>query len=132
MKVNFFVVMKVPTKTHQQKQVSCRNGKPVFYEPAEVKKVRAAFKNRLSVYAEGIEFTGPLRLVVKFMFHKDNIQTCKWKTTRPDTDNMIKMLKDVMTDLGFWKDDAQVASEHVEKFWTPDHEGVYIEVENLE
>ena len=43
---------------------------------------------------------------------------------------MIKLLKDVMTDLGFWKDDAQVASEITEKFWS-DVPGIFIKVENL-
>ncbi len=35
-----------------------------------------------------------------------------------------------MTDLGYWKDDAQVASETVEKFWA-DLPGIYIEIEQL-
>jgi Holliday junction resolvase RusA-like endonuclease len=40
------------------------------------------------------------------------------------------MLKDCMTVAGFWRDDAEVAVEMIEKFWaeTP---GIYIEVEQL-
>lgn len=41
------------------------------------------------------------------------------------TDNLQKLLKDVMTDLGFWKDDALVVSEHVEKFWAK-VPGIYV------
>lgn len=38
----FFMPMKkVPTITHQQKQVAVVNGKPVFYEPDELKAARA-------------------------------------------------------------------------------------------
>ena len=51
-------------------------------------------------------------------------------TTKPDTDNLQKLLKDVMTDLGFWKDDALVASEIVEKFWA-ERPGIFIYVETL-
>jgi Holliday junction resolvase RusA-like endonuclease len=40
------------------------------------------------------------------------------------------MLKDVMTALGFWKDDAQVASEIIEKFWA-DIPGIYVVIEEL-
>lgn len=40
------------------------------------------------------------------------------------------MLKDCMTALGFWSDDALVASEICEKFWA-DVPGIYIEVEML-
>jgi Holliday junction resolvase RusA-like endonuclease len=36
-----------------------------------------------------------------------------------------------MTTVGFWEDDAQVASEIVEKFWS-DQVGIYIKVEVLD
>ena len=42
----------------------------------------------------------------------------------------MKMLKDVMTDLRYWKDDAQVASEVIEKYWA-NIPGIYVKVENL-
>ena len=38
---------------------------------------------------------------------------------------MQKALKDIMTKLHFWKDDALVASEVVEKFWS-DIPGIWI------
>lgn len=50
--------------------------------------------------------------------------------TRPDTDNLQKLLKDVLTGLGFWKDDALVAVEHVDKRWA-DRPGIYIKIEPL-
>ena len=40
------------------------------------------------------------------------------------------MLKDVMTEVGFWKDDAQVASEIAEKFYAK-IPGIYVRVEKL-
>ena len=45
---------------------------------------------------------------------------------------MIKLLKDCMTRTGFWQDDCQVVSEQVEKFYSRDHEGVYIVIQSLE
>lgn len=59
--------------------------------------------------------------------HRDG----EWKTTKPDTDNMIKLLKDCMTRTGFWVDDAQVCSEITEKFWG-DVSGIYVMVEQLD
>ena len=36
--IEFFLPMeKIPTTTHQQKKVNVRNGKPIFYEPEELK-----------------------------------------------------------------------------------------------
>ena len=43
---------------------------------------------------------------------------------------MIKMFKDCMTALHFWKDDAQVASEITEKVWAG-VPGIYVEVSEL-
>lgn len=40
------------------------------------------------------------------------------------------MLKDIMTDLGYWADDAIVASEITEKFWS-DIPGIYVKIEEL-
>ena len=37
-----------------------------------------------------------------------------------------------MTRCGFWKDDAQVVREHVEKKWSEDPVGIEIEITELE
>ncbi len=50
--------------------------------------------------------------------------------SKPDTDNLQKLLKDCMTAVGFWKDDAQVASEICEKFWA-EVPGIYVCAEEL-
>ena len=40
------------------------------------------------------------------------------KSTRPDTDNLVKLLKDVMTKCGYWWDDSQVAYETISKVYS--------------
>ena len=42
----------------------------------------------------------------------------------------MKMLKDVMTQLGYWHDDAQVTLEIIQKIWDT-QSGLYVEVEEL-
>jgi Holliday junction resolvase RusA-like endonuclease len=123
--------MILPTKTHQQKKVRVVNGKPQFYEPAELKTVRAKFTASLAAYAPEKPMQGAVRLVTKWLFPiSGKRHDGEYKTTKPDTDNLVKMLKDVMTDSHFWHDDAQVASEIIEKFWalTP---GLYVCVEEI-
>ena len=110
--------MKPPTVTHQEKKISVRNGKPVVYEPAELKDARAKLKAHLLPHRPKSPLTGAVRLFCTWCFpltgrHKDG----EPKTTKPDTDNLQKLLKDVMTDCGFWKDDAQVYRELSEKFY---------------
>lgn len=71
-----------------------------------------------------------VRLITKWCFSKQNHENGEYRITKPDTDNLQKMLKDCMTKVGFWKDDALVASEITEKFWA-DQPGIYIRIEEL-
>jgi Holliday junction resolvase RusA-like endonuclease len=109
--------MRPPTVTHQEKAVHVVNGKPVTYEPAELKVARSKLNAHLARHVPPKMYTGAVRLVTKWCFpitgrHTDG----EYKTTKPDTDNLQKLLNDVMTEVGFWKDDALVASEIIEKF----------------
>lgn len=129
-KIDFFMHMIPPTKTHQEKKVRVVNGKPVFYEPPELRDVRAKLTAHLSQHRPKKKFNGALRLAVKWCFPSGTHKDGEYKTTKPDTDNMIKMLKDCMTAVGFWNDDAQVVSEINEKFYA-DVPGIYIWLEEL-
>ena len=131
MTVEFFTHIIPPTKTHQEKKVHIVNGKPVFYEPAELREARLKLRAYLSLNKPDEKLSGALRLIVKWLFpikgkHTDG----EYKITCPDTDNLIKLLKDVMTEVGFWNDDAQVASEINEKFYA-DIPGIYIRIEEI-
>ena len=75
-------------------------------------------------------FDGAVRLTTWWCFPRGEHLDGEYRTSKPDTDNLVKMLKDVMTELGFWKDDAQVASEVIEKYWA-DLPGIYVKVENI-
>jgi len=131
MRTEFFLPMIPPTKTHQQKKARCVNGKPVLYEPAELKAVRSKLTAHLGKHVPEHRYTGAVRLITKWLYPRGKHQDGEYKITPPDTDNIVKMPKDVMTDLGYWKDDAQVASEIIEKFWS-DIPGIYIAIESLE
>ena len=121
-----------PTKTHQQKKVTVVKGKPIFYEPADLKAVRAKLQGHLAQHVPEEKFTGPVRLITKWCFPiTGNRKDGQYKTTKPDTDNLQKMLRDVMTGLGYWTDDALVVSEITEKFWA-EIPGIYIAIESLE
>lgn len=130
--IEFFMPMaKVPTTTHQQKQVRVVKGKPVFYEPADLQAARAKLTAHLGQHVPDKKFTGAVQLVTKWCFPvKGKHVHGEYKTTKPDTDNLQKLLKDCMTDLGFWQDDALVASEIIEKFYA-DLPGIYIRIEAI-
>lgn len=129
MKTEFFMPMVPPTTTHQMKKVNWE--RRCFYEPPEVVALRTKLMANLAAHVPDIEYAGAVRLVVKWCFpiagdHFDG----QYRTSKPDTDNLQKMLKDVMTELRFWKDDAQVASEVAEKFWA-EVPGIYICIDSI-
>lgn len=131
MKAEFFMPMVPPTTTAQMHQVTVRRGKPAFYDPPEVKAARAKLESHLSQHRLADPMQGAVRLVVKWCWPNgtDHVDG-EPKATKPDTDNLQKLLKDCMTRLGFWHDDAQVASEIVEKFWAS-APGIYVKIEEL-
>ena len=130
--IEFFMAMIPPTKTHQEKRATiCSDRKIRFYEDEELKAVRQKLKANLAKFRPNRKAIGPVRLVVKWCFPiKGKHKNGEWKITRPDVDNSNKLLQDCMTDLGFWKDDAQVASLICEKFWAV-IPGIWIRVEEL-
>ena len=119
-----------PTCTHQEKQVHVVNGKPVFYEPPELKTARQKLIAHLAKYKPEEVYKCGILLIVKWCFPKGRHKDGEYRTTRPDTDNLQKLLKDCMTEVGFWNDDCLVASEIVEKFWA-EVPGIYIWIGEL-
>lgn len=130
--IEFFIPMKkIPTVTHQQKKVRVVNGKPQFYEPDELKETRAMFMELLAPYAPEEPMDGPLRLTTKWLFPRiKGTYDGQYKHTKPDTENLLKLPKDCMQELGFFVNDSRVASEITEKFWS-DTVGIYVRLENL-
>lgn len=129
--MEFFMTMVPPTVTHQEKQMHVVNGKPKFYEPQELKAARAKLEAHLAKHKPEKKYTGPVELVSTWCFpvrgkHKNG----EPMTNKPDTDNLVKLLKDCMTKVGFWKDDAQVTRDIVEKFWA-DIPGIYIRIKEM-
>lgn len=127
----FFMAMIPPTATAQEHKVAVRNGKPIFYDPPEVKAAKEKLMANLSKYSLNTPYCEGVRLITKWLFpndgkHKDG----EYKISKPDTDNLQKMFKDCMTLCGFWTDDQLVASEICEKFWA-DIPGIYVRIEEL-
>nr|WP_252894885.1 RusA family crossover junction endodeoxyribonuclease [Liquorilactobacillus satsumensis] len=123
---------KIPTVTHQEKQVAVIKGKPHFYEPPELQSARSLITDHLGKFAPKEPFPpGKVRLLVKYCYlatgkHKNG----EYKRTKPDLDNNMKLLQDCMTQLGFWKDDMYIVSLIAEKFWA-DLPGIYIKIEEV-
>ena len=129
--MNFFIAMHPPTATAQERKVKVINGKPIFYDPPAVKSAKELLSAYLAQHRPPQPLTGGLSLRVLWLFPRGAHPHGAWRTTKPDTDNLQKMLKDCMTRAAFWEDDAQVAREIIEKRWSDEPCGIYIEIEPL-
>lgn len=129
--LQFRLKMNPPTVTAQEHKVMVRNGKPVFYDTPKLKDARAKIMAYLSQVPHE-KMQGPLLLIVTWCFlvegkHKHG----EWRDTKPDTDNLQKLLKDCMTATGFWADDCQVVREIVEKIWVEHLPGIYVTIKTI-
>lgn len=86
-----------------------------------------------------VPMPGPISLEAHFFFARPKHHFTKkglrptaahYHTVKPDTDNLVKALKDCMTTLGAWSDDAQVCMETVTKQYGP-KPGVLVIIEPL-
>ena len=129
--MKFILTIVPPTATAQMKKVRVVRGRPMFYEPSGVKAAKTLLMSALRLHRPKEPMTGALELTAVWKFPRGRHKDGAYRVTRPDTDNLQKMLKDCMTQTVFWKDDAQVVREVVEKRWaeTP---CIEIEIRELE
>ena len=127
---HFFVAMDPPTATQQEKKIGIRNGKPFTYPDARWEAAHNALWAALEPHRPSEPVRGAVVLEVVWCFPKRGHADGTPHTVKPDTDNLDKGLKDIMTALGWWLDDAQVFSEHITKIYgrVP---GIRIDIEEV-
>ena len=82
-------------------------------------------------------FSGPLHLAVQFVYSHPKSWTeakkrkpeSRWKTSRPDADNLLKLVKDALNGV-VYHDDAQVTFTEVRKLYG-EMTGTFVTVEPL-
>ena len=124
-----------PTYTAQQRRWTIRNGKPCTYPDSRAVKAKADMAALLKPWVPDTPIQGPVSLTVTLVWpyrKADHAAAAEGtmipKITRPDADNLLKLLQDTMTTLGYWGDDAQITDLHVCKFWGP-RPGIGINIE---
>ena len=132
--LEFFLPMIPPTVTGQMRRVSAAGPgrKPLFYDSPQLAQARSQFLAHLFARKPSHPLAGPVRLRVLWCFPRTGKHAHgEFKTSRPDTDNLEKVFKDCLTKAGFWKDDAQVVQEWIEKRYA-DIPGIYVSVTALQ
>ena len=133
--MNFKLKMIPPTATAQQKGERVVGGYIHHYKKKNVAAAEAILRDALLPYVPEAPIEGvPVYFEAVWMFpypkkaRKHGPFDVMHKMTRPDTDNLNKLLKDVMTDMGFWKDDALICIERIEKCYC-DEPGILITID---
>ena len=92
-------------------------------------KIKAAFAARRRPV-----ITGPVRLEVTFFMpvpKRMKINEFTPHVKKPDTDNLLKAVMDSLTEIGVWKDDAQVYETLAGKYYAGKETGAQIIVETF-
>lgn len=117
----------VPPKATSQgagKRIVVVKGKPLFFKNAKAQSAENDLTLLCSRHVPAKPMEGPLSLSIDFVFPWRASEPKKRivlgrvpHTSKPDCSNLVKMIEDCLTKLGFWKDDSQVADLHVSKAW---------------
>ncbi len=129
--MEFYLDINPPTVTAQEHKVRVNQGRPMFYNTTRLKQAKAVFESLLTRHRPRQPMEGPVALTVDWFFFTGSHKDGEWRVTRPDTDNLQKLLKDCMTRTGFWKDDSQVCVEMISKRWVRRKPGIGIKVVSL-
>lgn len=130
--ISFLLPGNPDTSTAQQKGVRIVRGQPQFFEKSTVARAKARLSWLLKQTRPKHPYTGSVELQVEWRFARGSkpkrfIGT--FKKTRPDLDNMLKGFMDVMGDLGYFEDDAQVCRIMLSKVWVDDPDaGIYVQI----
>lgn len=126
--MEFFIPMEPPTTTFQAKQINWK--KKVVYDSQEIKNIKQKFESYLYKFKPEKPLEGAIEFSTVWIY-KSKTKETKPKTTKPDLDNMNKLLQDAMTKLQFWKDDSQITRLTIEKWWG-EVPGIWIRIEGTE
>jgi crossover junction endodeoxyribonuclease RusA len=138
MTIYFHLPIVPPKATSQGKRLCIVAGKPMFFAKKEHQQAENDLMTLCLQHRPETPMQGPVSLEVVFTFPWRKSESKKrlaepwaWNDTRPDLDNMAKLIGDVLTKCGFYRDDSQVAMLYLKKRWG--HEvGITIGLEELE
>lgn len=98
------------------------NGHTQVYKTPALRSLEEKYIALLRPFAPKDPWDCPIFLMTEWIFRRPKSIKGIFKTTKPDTDNLVKTLKDCMTRCGFWADDALVCSESCVKLWADEDE----------
>ena len=139
---HFSVSCNPPKATHQASTMILKRADGTQFigksSSSKGKKVRDTLLTLFGQHTPATPLDGPLKMEVDWVYpynktepKKNQIGDGLWCAKRPDCDNLVKMVKDVLCDLAFYTDDAQVADLTFRK-WYSNTPRIIIYIEEME
>lgn len=120
------IKMKIPGSTKQQRKISGKKSYPTM----GLRVARATWQAALEPHAPEEPAKKAVSLKLGFCYHHDKKEGLK--TTRPDLDNLAKIVIDAMVTTGYLVNDAQIVSLCAEKKYTYGAEKIIFEIKEME
>lgn len=122
--IEAFLACEPPRVTaHQKGAAVTKAGKVRFYTKTKLKNEAKRLQAILLPIRPSVPMEGPLEFAVAFIYPWLKSQSKERKLysrymidTRPDCSNVVKLIEDVMTEMGFWNDDSQISMLVVFKY----------------
>jgi Holliday junction resolvase RusA-like endonuclease len=122
-----FTLPIIPKAQARARHGRTKAGFSMTYKSAEQRKAEENLCALLLPFRPERPLEGPLKLDVyaampiPASWSKKRQEAAKdhreWPTGKPDLDNLVKHLKDCMTQVGFWRDDKQVVILEARKYY---------------
>lgn len=127
MKTHEFDIECIPPKTTAQSVSRVfrnkKSGKMFIGKTEKGRDVREGLMSLFSAYRPDEMFTTPVKLEVEWVYpylktvRKRDIGKKIPCITRPDSDNLLKFVQDILTRLAFWTDDSLVWDLRFKKYY---------------
>ena len=120
----------MPKGTAQMKRYNGRTH--TYFKDRTLMETEREFALALRPHAPKEPSLAPIKLSIWFYFDvKDKRKWTHPKVTKPDVDNYAKAFIDQMTKCGFWIDDCQITSLHLEKYYA-EKAAIFVQWEEIE
>lgn len=137
MEIRFHVPVVPIAQPRQRTRVMQLGGRAIAqnYTPKDspANATKAAIKLFAKATYDGMQLVGPLSVAIVAVFPRPASKTWKtrpmpreWKTSKPDGDNVAKLVLDALDHL--WVDDAQVVDLNIQKFIAAGGEQPHLEI----
>lgn len=143
--ISFFVQGEPKGQPRPRASTFRNGGRPRIFDPGTAENWKSLIAYEAKAFEAHFPIEGPIGIAIDFSFARPKVHfrvlrgilaglkltAPTWKEAKPDIDNLLKAVMDALTQVGAWRDDAQVCEATVRKRFTEEKQGAQITIEPL-